>query len=252
MNECNYQNEWLEFLNKKNIQNSITPKELTVNSDCSSYQTALNLLIKSNEKYDYCLFLHTQGNKSGRHDVRNRHLNLLINKNLEIFNFLENNLEYGSFGLTLTQLGSYFDGNRTPTSVYNSLDKYLKNDIFSCTTFEYFFVGTMFYVRYELLNKFLTNCNNIFFKNLLFNYNEPNIGDLWFIERDFLHFVDRLGHLHQPKFIINNYPNFFGHLNDLETENRYFNEINNWIIINNLNYDINKIKKDFYFIKENL
>ena len=74
--ECT--SEWVNLIKEYTPHHSITNDELVVNSDASAYQTALNLYKKNNKQYEFVWFLHTQGTKSGRHDVRNYHLNNLL------------------------------------------------------------------------------------------------------------------------------------------------------------------------------
>lgn len=218
--------EWLDVVKKYTDYYEITPNNLIINSDASSYQSALRIYKKNIKGYDLVWFLHTQATKSGRHNVRENHLNTLLTekeKVLEVFK----NTEIGGYGLSLTPLPN--------CEVDSDGDFCLKrfNANFLNKPIRCFFVGTMFIIRGFVLNNFINNCNQSFFDEILHNPHTNGLGDPWFFERDFIHIVDAYNDLILwPKTVINNYGTNTKGLSDLE---HYKKLLNDWKIKNKFN-----------------
>lgn len=219
--------EWVNVVKKYTGNYNITPNHLIINSDASAYQTALNVYKNKGEKYyDLVWFLHTQGTKSGRHDVRESHLKTLLEGENDIINIFKNDEKLGAYGNTITPLPNCW--------VDSDWDFYLGRFglEFINRPIRAFLVGTMFTVRGNVLNNFIFNCKESFFNEILHNPHTNGIGDPWFFERDFIHIVDGFtNHYIKGKNVINNYgvP-----LNGLTDSEHFENLLNNWVIKNNI------------------
>lgn len=227
INPSNCTEEWVEIIKKYTDNYDITPNHLIINSDASAYQTALNVYKNKGKKdYDLVWFLHTQGTKSGRHNVRENHLKTLLNdKEIIIDNFNTDN-KLGAYGNTITPLPNCW--------VDSEYDFYLKRFglEFINRPIRCFLVGTMFVIKGSILNNFIFNCNEYFFNEILHNPHTDGLGDPWFFERDFIHIVDGFtNHYIKGKHVINNYGIPLNGLTDLE---HFKNLLNTWMIKNNI------------------
>jgi hypothetical protein len=218
--------KWVKIIKKYTEYYEITPHNLTINSDASSYQSALRIYKNHIKDYDLIWFLHTQGTKSGRHNVRESHLNTLLYENKISINEF-NNKEVGAYGHSLTPLPNCWIDSEWDFYLERFGVKFINRPI-RC-----FFVGTMFIIRGNILNNFILKCSDIFFNEILHNTHTNGQGDPWFFERDFIHIVDGFNDLTlKPKFVINNYGLNLNGLSDLEHYNKLLNE---WKIKNNFN-----------------
>lgn len=219
--------EWINIVKKYTNNYEITPDNLIINSDASSYQTALKLYKKNIKEYDLVWFLHTQGTKSGLHNIRNAHLNTLLTEKNNIIEIFKNNNEIGAYGTTLTPLPNCWADSDWDLYLERFGIKF-KNRPIRC-----FLSGTMFVMRGNILNYFLNNCNKNFFDKVLNNPHTNGVGDPWFFERDFIHIVDAFNdYIIEAKYVINNY-NI--NLNGLNDRVHYDKLLNEWKIKNKFN-----------------
>jgi hypothetical protein len=225
INESDCTKEWIDVVKKYTNFYEVTPQELTINSDASSYQTALRLYKKHLKNYDFVWFLHTQGTKSGRHEVRESHLKtLLYEKNYALKLFNEDPM-LGAYGHSLTPLPNCWVDSEWDLYLQRFGLKFINRPI-RC-----FFVGTMFIIKGSVLNNFIEKCDKSFFDEILHNPHTKGKGDPWFFERDFIHIVDGFTkHYIKGKYVINNYSI---QLNGLNDDEHYSKLLNNWKIKNN-------------------
>jgi hypothetical protein len=220
-------NEWVDVVKKYTKYYEITPKELIISSDASSYQSALRVYRDNIKYYDLVWFLHTQGTKSGRHEVRENHLKTLLYEKDFVIKHFKEEPKLGGYGHSLTPLPNCW--------VDSDWDFYLKrfNLNFINRPIRCFFVGTMFIIKGEILNNFIEKCDKNFFDEILHNPHTNGEGDPWFFERDFIHIVDGFtNHYIKGKYVINNYGISLDGLNDEEHYNKL---LTNWKIKNNFN-----------------
>lgn len=213
--------EWIEVVKKYTLNYEVTTDSLVINSDASAYQTALKLYKnKGQEEYDLVWFLHTQGTKSGRHEVRGSHLKTLLEECKDVEDLFKNDSLLGAYGNTITPLPSCW--------VDSEWDFYLKRFglDFINRPLRCFLVGTMYVIRGSVLNNFIFNCDSSFFNEILHNPHTNGQGDPWFFERDFIHIVDGFTNYHiKGKHIINNYGI---HLNGLSDQEHFDKLFDNW------------------------
>ncbi len=152
------------------------PEHCTVNSDASSFVTALCIYSESNMDFDLVYFVHTKGVTSGRHDLRNQLLDDL---------FTESKNHIGGV------VGSYAK-YLTITSVHNDIEKMACmrkfNPHLTTLILEYYYLFTFFTIQNKLLRNFLKDCDPSFFHTNVTDY-----SDRWMMERDFAHIVDMQG-----------------------------------------------------------
>lgn len=232
INPSSCMDEWVNIIKNYTDKYEVTPNELVINSDASAYQSALRLYKKNNKNYDLVWFLHTQGTKSSRHEVRESHLKTLLNEYDKVIDLFETDKMLGAYGNTITPLpwcwSNYVPGNGTESDFYlKRFGLEFVNDPIRC-----FLVGTMFVIKGDVLNNFIFKCNDSFFNEVLHNPHTNGQGDPWFFERDFIHIVDGFtNHYIKGKNVINNYSI---NLNGL-TDQEHFNKLlSNWKIKNNI------------------
>jgi hypothetical protein len=201
INPSNCVDEWIKTIKKYTNKYLITPSDLVVGSDASSYQTALKLFKENlNDQYDLVWFLHTQATKSNRHDVRNRHLNNLIVNNNQIIESFMNDDNIGGFSSCYSPAPYINDEKFSYTE--KILDKYYN---FKYTPFRYITIGTMYVILGKILNNFLEHCNVDFFEKPLSVYPDQKTTDLYFFERDFIQIVNRSGYVVKSVIYQNDY-----------------------------------------------
>jgi len=219
-------NEWIEIIKKYTDYYEITPQELVISSDASSYQSALRSYKKNLKNYDLVWFLHTQATKSNRHEVRNNHLNTLLNEKDIVIDIFKD-VTIGAYGHTLTPLPNCW--------VNSEWDFYLSRFgvNFINRPIRCFFVGTMFVIRGVILNNFIEKTNDDFFNKILYNPHTNGNGDPWFFERDFIHIVDAFNDMILwPKNVINNYGIDTKKLSDFD---HYMKLLEDWKLKNKFN-----------------
>jgi len=228
INPSPVQEEWINVVKEYTSNYNVTPNHLVINSDASAYQTALKMYKnKGHKDYDLVWFLHTQGTKSGRHDVRRSHLKTLLDDHLEIVDLFKRDKLLGAYGNSLSPLPSCWGDSEWDFYLGRFGLEFVNRPI-RC-----FLVGTMYVIRGYILNNFIFKCNDSFFNEILHNPHTNGSGDPWFFERDFIHIVDGFtNHYIKSKYTINNYniP-----LNGLTDNEHYEKLLNNWRVKNNMN-----------------
>ncbi len=192
--QTNTISEWEEIIKKYqenglDIIYSFVEPSLYVNSDVSGYQKAIELLKKDNRKIigDFVWFGHSKGvttNTSIYHDycIKN-----FWGKKKYIESRLKSDNEYGCYGTHISFL-PFYDKEKILNlwNMYSILEN--KKNVLP-----FMFVNTFFVIKLHIFEKMLSGLNSIFFEKKIVGHN--GIGDRYFFERDFIHFVDILGYL---------------------------------------------------------
>lgn len=198
LNPSKYAEDWIKA--RPYVNAEIARENLVIASDTSAYQKGLALYKESGNTYDYVWFFHTKGATSGDHYWRQRLIHAIPHDYNRITNILENNPQIGAFGDSLIQLGTYFEDRypkgwvpelpqhrRTcPTDCAYVLDRFFKLDT---QPFEFFYGATWYVIKAFLVDNVL---NESFLSTKLDHYYDKGI---YFMERDFIHIVDRQGYL---------------------------------------------------------
>jgi hypothetical protein len=215
--------EWVDVVKKYTNNYSITEDRLTVGSEASAYQTALKLYSENVKDYELVWFLHTQGTKSGRHEVRNYHLtNLVTNKN-DVLNFFKNK---NNGGYSSNYSPAPWINSETQVPIESVLDKYYN---FKYKAFRFISTGTMYVISGKILNEFIINTDKSFFNEPLTVYDNQVNTDLYFFERDFINIVSKMGYIIGAYRYQNDYGLNLGDVNTL-----YKNYLNKWITENKI------------------
>lgn len=197
--------EWIQILNERGIKYKVTESDKVVNSDVSSYQSALKLLKDSNEKYDLYTFAHTKGVTSHAHTFRKEVFDNFLGKKNEIENLFINNENIGLYSPWVTTCS-------TRNSIQSSLDVFLGTS--ECKNTDTMTQYTFYTIRGVVVNNFIKDVNDIFWdrkitevkypyyrytiigNNILWDYSSE-IGssqfnnDIYFFERDFPMITER-------------------------------------------------------------
>lgn len=181
--------EWLDLLNNindLNIFSDITNKDIEIDSDVSGFQTALQLLKNSNNKYDIYFFIHTKSVTSKCYDFLDEVFEIFLTKNKEIEELFKDNI-----------LGAYFPyyGISVKEWINNCL-----NTILPKTEYEnsgYTSLYTFYTINGLVINWFLNNINNDFYNTKITDYtfdykNKKQNFDRYFFERDFPMIYEKL------------------------------------------------------------
>lgn len=198
INPSLYAKDWIKY--HPQVQAKLVDEAIVINSDTSAYQAALQLYSESGKKFDNVWFMHTKGANSKDY----RWLHHLLHSVPRSYHRLNNALwskEYiGAVGDMLVQHGTFFEDDFAfkwkecpekhkrgcPTEAANVLDKYFN---LPYSPFEYFYAGTWYAIKAYLLDKVL---NNTFLYTKLDGHLDKGI---YFMERDFIHIVDRQGYI---------------------------------------------------------
>lgn len=198
INPSLYAKDWIKGHPK--IKAKIVEDSLVINSDTSAYQAGLQLYCNENTMdYDNVWFFHTKGAKSEDYAWLHRLINTLPKDYDRVNSILWSSTEIGSMGDLLIQHGTFFEEKfpavweerilpskrACPTESAFVLDEYfdLPNK-----PFEYFYGGTWYVVKAEMLS--------ILNEKFLYSKLDKHIdGGLYFMERDFIHVVDRQGYI---------------------------------------------------------
>jgi hypothetical protein len=222
--------KWIDVIKKYTKYYEITPHNLTINSDASSYQSALRIYKNHIKDYDLIWFLHTQATKSGRHNVRESHLKCLLYESEDVIKIFQTENYVGAYGTTLSPQPYCWDDDPSEFYLQRFGIKFKNRPIRAS------FIGTFFVVRGFLVNYFLNNCNESFFNEILWNQPDTKVGDPYFFERDFIHIVDAYhDYVLKAKYYIDNgwagIP--LNGLSDLEHYNRF---LDFWKKRNNISF----------------
>lgn len=178
--------KWLNLLEEYKtfltLDYEVTPTDLVVNSDASSFQTSLKLLKNSNKKYNTVWYTHTKGVTSHCHDFRQSLFNAFFSKKTQIESLFKNETDLGAYypftGISLSS--TYMD--QALEKVINTPTKGRVGSLCSLYTF-YVHNG-------EAVDFFLKNHIKEFFDKKL----EPPYQDRYFFERDFSMLPLKLGY----------------------------------------------------------
>jgi len=200
--------EWEDEIIKSslNIYYKKVQKNLTIDSDASGFQAALELLKTKNLKYRMVWFGHTKGateNTSDRDQLRKYFIEDFFARRKNITSYFIRHKKLGAFGLDISIL---------PTSEHGRLDKDLEKIVhlpFKASNIYY--LHTFYVLRGAILNKFLKKCKSGFFhKNIV-----TELGfDRWFFERNFAIITEKQGYYMQ-------YARRHNHLSDVPVTRAY-------------------------------
>lgn len=184
--------EWIRILDqywkKIKIYYWKVEKELSIDSDVSWFQKALELLKKSWKVYDIIWFWHTKWVTTNRDSIRKDIFENFFYKNREIEEkFWNNNLWIFWRYITTTTDLSYTD---------NNLDKLKKLKYKSANIF---YLYIFYVIKWSLIHDFLNNCDSNFFAKNLVNY---YWFDRYFFERDFPNIPTRYWYVFDYDIII--------------------------------------------------
>lgn len=133
---------------------------ITIDSDASAFQKALELLYKDfdSTSYNNAYFIHTKGGSTGNNNLRKKYLEILSKK--EKINTILQNEIYGSYGIDIT---------RSKESIEKGTHGRLSN---ICQNLKqsmgYFYPHTFFVIKGNIVKKILNDCTNfIYTENLI-------------------------------------------------------------------------------------
>jgi len=188
---------WLDMLETYkekglNIVYEFCNPELYVNSDVAGYQKAIELFYLMKEKVkiknkSLVWFGHSKGVTTNVLAYHNWMFPNFWEKNDIIKNRLYENSNYGCYGYHLSFLPIY------NVEKMESLWKNYSNIKFVKPPLKYMFTNTFFVIKYDIFRTMIENLNTDFLYKKLESPIE-GIGDRYFFERDFIHFVDMMGY----------------------------------------------------------
>jgi hypothetical protein len=203
---------------------NVTPNHLVINSDASSYQSALRGYKPYIGQFDIAIFIHPKGITSGQHGVRRSHLKCLLSEYSTVKKVLGNNDLVGSYGYTLLPVEKE---ELSGDAIWETLSRYCE---WKCKPFKWFFACTMYAIKAHILDSFLKAANDDFLNAKLTTSYESN-GDRYFFERDFGGIVSRAGYVMRYKSLINCIPGFvkrYGRIQGAKLEEVYQSELKIW------------------------
>lgn len=160
-------------------------EDLYVNSDVSGFQKALEIYCKelNYKDFDGCVwFGHSKGVTSGNIGYHNFVMNYFWNRKTELEGNLKSNENVGSYGFYLSVIPKYGE------SKINDIWRGYTDFNFPNKSMGYMYTNTFFITKKEpFLNVFKSIKNDFFTKKLI---GISGVGDRYFFERDFIHFVD--------------------------------------------------------------
>lgn len=145
-----------------NIYN--VPQDLYTKTDASAYQVALKGLKESNKTYDIYWFGHTKGGANSREEQRHLYLNEFFGKRTEIEKMFETYPKLGSWGIR----GNSISAAGVEWKNYNvdlvvPICKNVKIDPFNYTHVNWSYIETLYTLKKEPIEAFLSMCNDTFF-----------------------------------------------------------------------------------------
>jgi hypothetical protein len=194
--------EWENILeNYKKENNNIfydyCDEKLYVNSDVAGFQKALQLYYLSKNKFNIkdnslVWFGHTKGSTTNLNKYHYWVFENFWGKKNEIEEKLYSEKKYGCYGTHLSFIPDYSKkGNIKNLWVNNCNYKFTHEPL------NFMFVNTFFIVKNMLFQNMLNHLNPIFFEEKIEGA-YTDVGDRYYFERDFIHFVDMMGF--QPLF----------------------------------------------------
>jgi hypothetical protein len=198
--QTNSINEWSEIIEKYkkeklNIFYDNCDENLYVNSDVTGFQKSLQLYY--NHKNEIKLknnsavwFGHSKGATTNLKEYHNWVFMNFWNKKNEIEKKLNEHEYFGCYGTHLSFIPNY-----NKTNIKNLWIKYCDYN-FNYEPLNFMFVNTFYVIKNSLFQNMISNLKPLFFEEKIEGVN--GIGDRYFFERDFIHFVDMMGY--QPLF----------------------------------------------------
>jgi hypothetical protein len=186
--------EWEEIIIKfKNdgldiIYGYVNPS-LYINSDVSGYQKAIELLKNDKRKINgqFIWFGHSKGVTTNNLIYHEYCLKNFWEKKTHIESRLNSDSNFGCYGTHISFLPHYDKIKITNIWKNYSTLEHRKQVL------PFMFVNTFFVIKLHIFEKMLDGLNSEFFESKLNGHN--GVGDRYFFERDFIHFVDILGYL---------------------------------------------------------
>lgn len=163
---------------------------LYVNSDVSGFQKAIELIMKDERPLegDFVWLGHSKGVTTNNLGYHHFSLNSFWGKKGYIEDKLNSNELYGCYGTHISFLPGY-----DKEKILKIWQKY-SNIIKQKEVIPFMFVNTFYVIKQSIFNELLKNLKNNFFNEKLIGHYDI-IGDRYFFERDFIHFVDILGYM---------------------------------------------------------
>lgn len=178
LNPADKNEEFINLLEKSglNFLHDTTPENLIIDSDASSYQTALRLAIRwfhknenSKPKIKNSYFFHSKG-ATNPTSISIRKLFIEFFERREYIEKILDSPTIGSYSIFLGKI-------KEREYHLNKISKFLDVPYF----YTYLYFHTIFAVKGDALNLFLQHCTEDFFST--------NLQDRYFFERDFLHMI---------------------------------------------------------------
>lgn len=162
---------------------------LYVNSDVSGFQKAIELMKNDLDSIngEFIWFGHSKGVTTGNIEYHKFAINNFWGKKEFIEDLLNSDESYGCFGNEISYLPNY-DKKRILEiwQKYSNIEP--KKEVIP-----YMFVNTFYVVKLKIFKEVLDKSNDVFFNQKLIG-RHGDVGDRYFFERDFIHFVDILGY----------------------------------------------------------
>ncbi len=240
INPSLYAKDWIKGHPK--IASKIADDSLVIGSDTSAYQAGLQLYCNANAlSYDNVWFFHTKGAKSKDHAWLHRLIDTLPKDYARVNKILWSNQNIGSMGDLLIQHGTFFEEKLStvweeqvfpnkrscPTESAFVLDEYFD---LPHKPFEYFYGGTWYVIKAEILS--------VLNDKLLYSKLDKHIDNgIYFMERDFVHIVDRQGYVKAFNGFrpLADFSKFGGPKTQQEYYSIYKEEFENWKKMEKLN-----------------
>jgi hypothetical protein len=180
----NYKNNGLDI-----TYGNVNP-DLYVNSDVSGYQKAIELIIKDERSLEghFVWFGHSKGVTTNNLSYHKFSMSSFWGQKDYIEDRLESNNLYGCYGTHISFLPGY-----DKEKILKIWQKY-SNISKQKEVIPYMFVNTFYVVKQSIFNELLKNLKNNFLNEKLIGHYDI-VGDRYFFERDFIHFVDILGYI---------------------------------------------------------
>jgi hypothetical protein len=191
INTCQKWVDTIEEYIKKGlkIKYGFCDEQLYVNSDVSGYQKAIKIFYdnyKNLELSNSCVwFGHSKGVTTNEIEYHNYVMKNFWSKKKKHEIRLLSDERKGCFGNHLSFIPDYSEKKVCEIWKTYSKFKQLKKPL------NYMFVNTFFIIKYDLFKIMIDNIEDSFFNEKIKGIN--GVGDRYFFERDFIHFVDIMG-----------------------------------------------------------
>ncbi len=160
-----------DYCNMLKISYWLVSEKLSVNSDVSWFQKALELMKNEDKKYDLVWFWHTKWATANRDKIRQ--------DLIENFFYQKERIEGYFKDTNLWIFGRYITTNPNLNFIDNNLSKLKK---YGYTSANIFYLYTFYVIKWSIIYDFIKNSDGNFYdKNLIDYYG----FDRYFFERDF-------------------------------------------------------------------